>query len=60
MMIGILIGVVLLAVLAAAVVVMVKDVRGLHRGGRSLTDREVDVSGVSPAGVTAIGNNVTH
>ena len=60
MMIGILIGVVLLAVLAAAVTVMVNDVRGLHRGGRRLTDREVDVSGVSPAGVTAIGNNFTH
>jgi hypothetical protein len=56
----ILIGVALLAVLAASVTVMVRDIRGLHRGGRTLTDREVDVAGVSAAGVTAIGNNVTH
>jgi uncharacterized membrane protein YhaH (DUF805 family) len=60
MVTSILIGVVLLAVLAASVAVMTKDLRGLHRSGRTLTDREVDVAGVTPAGVTLIGNNYTH
>lgn len=47
-------------VAAQSVRAVIQDVRALNRSGRRLTDRGGDVNGVSPAGVTAIGNNITH
>ena len=53
-------GVVLLATAVLSIRSIIGDVRGLHRSGKRLTDREGDVSGLSAGAVTAMGNNVTH
>lgn len=53
-------GVALVTIAALSFRSIFRDVRGLHRSGKQLTDREVDVDGVSPGGVTAMGNNITH
>ncbi len=51
---------VLLIIIVLSVGLIIRDVRALHRSGRQLTDRPVDVDGMSPAGVSAMGNNITH
>lgn len=60
MVIGLLIAAVLLLGVVISIVLLARDVGRLHHEGRSLTDAPGDAGGVSPAGMTAIGNNVLH
>jgi hypothetical protein len=57
-------GIVLASVLGIGVLssvgYLMRDLRTLHRGGRSLTDAGGDAAGVSPAGMTFIGNTGSH
>ena len=39
---------------------LVRDLRTLHRGGRSLADAPGEAAGVSAAGMTFIGQNGSH
>lgn len=48
----------LVAIMSTALVA--RDMRRLHRRGRSLTDSPGDAAGVTAAGMTAFGNNITH
>jgi hypothetical protein len=58
--IGVLIGGVLILGVVISLFLLVRDVGRLHHGGRSLTDAPGNAAGVSPAGMTVIGNNLTH
>jgi hypothetical protein len=43
-----------------SIVLVARDMRRLHRSGKSLTEQPVDAAGVSPAAMTGFGGNVTH
>jgi hypothetical protein len=58
--IGILIASVLVLGVAISLLLLVRDVGRLHHAGKSLVDAPGDAAGVSPAGMTVIGNNLTH
>jgi len=60
MIVGIVIANVLLVALLISVGLVIRDVRRLHEGSRSLADRSGDAAGVSPAGAIGIGSNFTH
>ena len=59
-----LITVVVLSALAVVAIVSIalvtRDMRRLHRSGKSLADKPGNAGGVSAAGMTAIGGNITH
>jgi hypothetical protein len=50
----------LVLVAAASIALVTRDMGHLHRRGKSLADKPGDASGVSAAGMTAIGGNITH
>jgi hypothetical protein len=60
MVVGILIVSVLLLALVVSVGLVVRDMRRLHRAGKSLADAPNDAAGVSPAGMVFVGTNLTH
>ena len=60
MIVGIVIASVLLVAVLVSVWLVGRDLRRLHRTGRSITEAPSDAAGVSAAGLTAIGNNMTH
>jgi hypothetical protein len=57
---GIVVASVLLFAVVASIALLVRDVGRLHLDGKSLTDSPVDASGVSPAGMTWVGNSMSH
>jgi hypothetical protein len=58
------VGMILLGVIALAVFIsigyVVRDMRKLHRNGKSLTDSPGEAAGVTAAGMTFFGYNGTH
>jgi hypothetical protein len=58
--IGIILANVLLVAILVSVGLLIRDVRRLHHGGRSLTGQPVDASGVSPAAMTFYDNLGSH
>lgn len=60
MVIGIALASALLIALVVSVGLTVRDMRRLHGGGKSLTGEPIGAGGVSAAGMTVIGNNLTH
>lgn len=60
MVLGIVIAGALLTAVVASVGLVVRDMCGLQRSGRRLTDRPVDAAGVSPAAMTFASQQGTH
>jgi hypothetical protein len=58
--VAIIIGCVIALAVGFSVGYMVRDMRSLHRGGKSLTDAPGNADGVSAAGMTFMGQNGTH
>ncbi len=59
-MVGLVVVGVLLFVAGLSVGWTVRDLRALHRRGRNLTDAPVEAHGVSAAGMTFAGSQMTH
>lgn len=59
-MIGIVVASAIAFAVGLSVGYLVRDVRRLHRSGKALTERPGDADGVSPAGITFMGNVGSH
>jgi hypothetical protein len=59
-LIGIILANVLLLAVLASLWLLIRDVRRLHRSGKSITDAPGDAAGVSPAGMLWQDNLGSH
>ena len=60
MVVGIVVASVLLFAVVTSIGLLVRDVGRLHLDGKSLAEKPGDAGGVSPAGMTWVGNSMSH